>query len=226
MYEEQNQNVRNSIAVYKTDRKLVELRDKLNPSFWGNYAELHGHADVDGNGKVYSNIGVVLYDYSNGTGNNTVKVYVNVTPEDIYWLYNALTSHTENFELEQTKIFGQPDNNGYSQMTKLRIARAGVDKNGDARRYPWCITAENGVGIAQHTKVGGTYCKSGSYQSIRKAPNLKTPTALRSSETAEMLTDRCSCRDKWQTIRHNIDNLRFCNSIINKILIIGLLLIL
>ena len=126
MYEEQNQNVRNSIAVYKTDRKLVELRDKLNPSFWGNYAELHGHADVDGNGKVYSNIGVVLYDYSNGTGNNTVKVYVNVTPEDIYWLYNALTSHTENFELEQTKIFGQPDNNGYSQMTKLRIARAGV----------------------------------------------------------------------------------------------------
>ena len=50
----------------------------------GNYAELHGHADVDGNGKVYSNIGVVLYDYSNGTGNNTVKVYVNVTPEDIY----------------------------------------------------------------------------------------------------------------------------------------------
>ena len=88
--------------------------------------------------------------------------------EDIYWLYNALISHTENFELEQTKIFGQPDNNGYSQMTKLRIARAGVDKNGDARRY-WCITAENGVGIAQHTKVGGTYCKSGSYQSIRKA---------------------------------------------------------
>ena len=156
MYEEQNQNVRNSIAVYKTDRKLVELRDKLNPSFWGNYAELHGHADVE-------------YDYSNGTGNSTVKVYVNVTPEDIYWLYNALTSHTENFELEQTKIFGQPDQQGYSQMTKLRIARAGVDKNGAVRRYPWCITAENGVGIAQHTKVGGTFCKSGSYQSIRKA---------------------------------------------------------
>ena len=38
MYEEQSQNVRNSFAVYKTDRKLVELRDKLNPSFWGNYA--------------------------------------------------------------------------------------------------------------------------------------------------------------------------------------------
>ena len=64
MYEDQNQNVRNSIAVYKTDKRLVELRDKLNPSFWENYAELHGHADIDGSGKVYSNIGVVLYDYS------------------------------------------------------------------------------------------------------------------------------------------------------------------
>ena len=44
MYEDQNPNVRNSIAVYKTDKRLVEFRDKLNPSFWGNYAELHGHA--------------------------------------------------------------------------------------------------------------------------------------------------------------------------------------
>ncbi len=169
MYEDQNQNVRNSIAVYKTDKRLVELRDKLNPSFWGNYAELHGHADIDGSGKVYSNIGVVLYDYSNGTGNNTIKVYVNITPEDVFWIYNALTAHTEYFELEQTKIFGQPDQNGYSPMTKLRIVRSGVDKNGEVRRYPWCITAENGFGIAQHTRVGGTYCQSGTYRSDRKA---------------------------------------------------------
>lgn len=108
-------------------------------------------------------------DYSNGTGNNTIKVYVNITPEDVFWLYNALTSHTANFEMEQTKIFGLPDQNGYSQMTKLRIVRAEFDKNGTARRYPWCISAENGVGIAQHTQVGGTYCKSGSYQTVLKA---------------------------------------------------------
>ena len=46
MYENEQQ-IKNSIAVYKTDKRLIELRDKLNPSFWGNYAELHGHADID-----------------------------------------------------------------------------------------------------------------------------------------------------------------------------------
>ena len=90
-------------------------------------------------------------------------------PEDFFWIYNALTSHTEYFELEQTKIFGQPDQSGYSPMTKLRIVRSGVDKNGEVRRYPWCITAENGFGIAQHTRVGGTFCQSGTYRSDRKA---------------------------------------------------------
>ena len=92
--------VQNRVAVYKTDKKLLEFRDKLNPASYDNYAELHGHADVDGNGKVYSNIGVVLYDYSNGTGNNTVKVYVNVTPEDIYWLYHALCSLLDFFSCD------------------------------------------------------------------------------------------------------------------------------
>ena len=157
--------VQNRVAVYKTDKKLLEFRDKLNPASYDNYAELHGHADVDGNGKVYYNIGVVLYDYSNGTGNNTVKVYVNVTPEDIYWLYNAMCSHLDFFEWDQQKIFGQPDQKGYCPMTKLRIARAAVDKNGEVRKFPWCISGENGIGIAQHTKVGGTYCKSGTYKS-------------------------------------------------------------
>ena len=38
MYDEQQPQVRNCIAVYKTDKRLIELRNKLNPSFWGNYA--------------------------------------------------------------------------------------------------------------------------------------------------------------------------------------------
>ena len=168
MNEDQN-TVRNRIAVYKTDKRLIELRDKLNPAVYGNYAELHGHADIDGTGKQYSNIGVVLYDYSNGTGSNTIKVYVNITPEDVFWIYNALTLHLESFEMEQTKIFGLPDPRGYSQMTKLRIARAAVDKNGTVRRYPWCVSAENGIGIAKKTQIGGTYCQTGSYHPQQKA---------------------------------------------------------
>ena len=71
--------------------------------------------------------------------------------------------------MEQTKIFGAPDQYGYSQMTKLRIVRSGFDKNGEVRRYPWCVSGENGVGIAQHTNIGGTFCQSGSYQARSKA---------------------------------------------------------
>ena len=38
MNEDQNATVHNSIIVHKTDKRLIELRDKLNPSFWDNYA--------------------------------------------------------------------------------------------------------------------------------------------------------------------------------------------
>ena len=158
----------NAISVYKTGKGLVELRDKFNPAFWDNYAELGGHPDT-GNGKLYSNIGVVVYDYTNGTGQNTVKVYVNITPEDVFWTYNSICLLPPTFELEQTKIFGSADQTGYSQMTKLKITRNICDRNGEVRRYPWTIAAENGVGIAQHTRVGGTYCQSGSYKTLRKA---------------------------------------------------------
>ena len=157
----------NAIAVYKTDKRLIEFRDKLNSATPENYAELHG-SEFDGK-KVYSNIGIVLYDYSKGTGNYTVKVYVNVSPEDIFWLNCALSQGKSEFLMEQTKIFGLPDENGYSQMTKLRIVREGVDKTGAVRRYPWCISAENGLGIAQKTQIGGTFCKSGSYKCTAKA---------------------------------------------------------
>ena len=161
--------VQNSIAVYKTDKKLIEFRDKLNPSMCDNYAELQGHDSTNGANKVYSNIGVILLDYSNGTGSNTIQVSVNIRPEDIFWIQNALLLSKPDFQLEQTKIFGYPDQNGYSQMTKINVMGADKDRNGNARRYQWCISAENGVGIAQHTQIGGTYCQSGTYQTQRKA---------------------------------------------------------
>lgn len=158
--------ISNKIAVYKTDKKLVEFRDKLNPSGVLNYAEMHGRKDEQE--KVYSVIGVTLLDYSNGTGNNTVSVNVNVSPEDILWIHTALETGKPDFELEQTKIFGNPDQKGYSQMTKLKIVRAEKDKSGNPRRYPWCIYGENGRGIAQKTGIGGSYCKGGSYVCERK----------------------------------------------------------
>lgn len=157
----------NKIATYKTDKKLIEFLDKLNPSTPQNYAELHG-CTVDGR-KTYSVIGVRIYDYSKGTGNKTVKVNVNITPEDVMWIYAALNRGDRFFDLEQTKIFGSPDQNGYSSMTKIHIVRAETDKNGQQRKFQWCVLAENGKGIPCKTKVGGTYCKSGSYQATSNA---------------------------------------------------------
>ncbi len=172
MYESENY-VCNRIAVYKTDKRLIELRDKLNASIFGNYAELHGHTDiVPQTGEViktYSNIGVILQDYSNGTGDKLIKVSVNISPEDIFWIHNALMTGKQSFELEQTKIFGYPDNRGYSKMTKIRIVRSECDNQGNLRRYQWSISGENGEGIAQKTQLGGTYCKSGTYRALKKA---------------------------------------------------------
>ena len=102
-YQNQPPQARNAIAVYKTGKALVELRDKLSSAFWDNYAELGGHPKGNGYDKVYSNIGVVVYDYANGTGNNTVKVYVNISPEDVFWIYNNLIIYPPTFELDQTK---------------------------------------------------------------------------------------------------------------------------
>ena len=163
----EKKNNANAISVYQTDKRLIELRDKLNSATPENYAKLHGGEE---NGKkIYSNIGVVLLDYSNGTGSNTVKVYVNVSPEDIFWLNCALSQGRQEFLMEQQKIFGLPDENGYSKCTKLRIVREGVDKSGAVRRYPWCISAENGLGIAAKTAIGGTFCKGGTYKCTSKA---------------------------------------------------------
>lgn len=94
--------IQNSIAVYKTDKKLIEFRDKLNPSMCDNYAELQDHDGMNGNNKIYSNIGVVLLDYSNGTGDNTIQVSVNVRPEDIFWIQSALV--LSNFRHRKQKV--------------------------------------------------------------------------------------------------------------------------
>lgn len=166
-YEVSEPIISNRIVVYKTDKRLIEFTDKLNASLTDNFAEMHGHCND--NGKTYSNIGIRLYDYSKGTGKNTVKVNVNVAPEDIYWIYATLNQGKKEFSLEQTKIFGSTDIQGFAGMTKLRIVRSETDQNGQKRKYQWCISAENGKGVPCKTAIGGTYCKSGTYKTVTKA---------------------------------------------------------
>ena len=162
------------ISVYKTDKKLIEFNDKLNSAPPAVYAHLHAQADTpsetqlgsDNGRKIYSNIGIVLQDYSNGKGDKTVRVTANISPDEAQFIYSRVYVNVQNFEFNLDKIFGTPDAGGYSTVTKLRIVRAPFDKDNNPRNYPWCVDIENGKGKPAKGKNGGTYCQSGSFVNV------------------------------------------------------------
>ena len=158
------------ISVYKTDKKLVELIDKLNPAPLELYAHIHARGDDAGdNRRVYSNIGIILQDYSAGTGQNTRRATANLLPCEVAYIFNQVRLNVVQFDFHTDKIFGTPDaTTGRSQVTKLAIKRANVGSDGKPRKYPWYIEIDNGTGIPQKTQIGGTYCQANSFQSATK----------------------------------------------------------
>jgi len=159
-----NNYISRQISVYKTDKKLVELIDKLNPAPLNLYAHIHAHGDDAGdNRRVYSNIGLILQDYSAGTGQNTKRATANLLPGEVAYIFNQVRLGVVQFDFHTDKIFGIPDTAGRSQVTKLTIKRANIGSDGKPRKYPWYIEIENGTGIPQKTQIGGTFCQQGSY---------------------------------------------------------------
>ena len=159
-----NTYISRQIAVYKTDKKLLEFNDKLNAAPVNTYAHIHAQADEGGDGRrIYSNIGVVLQDYSDGTGDGTVRVTANISPDEAQYIYSRVYSGIEKFEFSNSKIFGQPDDWGFSRMTKLKIVRLSIGSDGKPRVYPWYVECENGKGIPQKNKNGGTFCQKDSF---------------------------------------------------------------
>jgi len=153
------------IAVYKTDKKLIEFIDKLNPAPITTYAHLHAQADDAGEGrKVYSNIGIVLQDYSAGTGDKTIRLTVNISPDEAEYIYSKVKIGIKEFEFSLSKIFGKPDENGYATATKLTITRGILDEEKKPLRYPWCVDAMIGRGIPEKNQTGGTYCQKNSFK--------------------------------------------------------------
>ena len=156
--------VSRQIAVYKTNTKLLEFNDKLNQAPIANYAHIHAQSDDDGNGKrIYSLIGLVLQDYSKSKDDNTVRITANITPDEAQYIFSRAQACVENFEFSSEKIFGDKDGEGYSRVTKLRIARATIGSDKQPRKYPWYVECENGRGVSVKNSTGGSYCKSGSY---------------------------------------------------------------
>ena len=157
------------IAIYMTNKKLCEFNDKLKVAPVEYYGHLHAQGEkVDGERSQRSCIGIVLQDYSNGTGNKTVRVSANLAPEFFAYALSRVSLGVELFEFYEEKIFGDPDKEGKSMVTKVSIKRASVGPDGKKRNYPWCVIVENGRAVKEGTQTGGVHMKKGSYQKERQ----------------------------------------------------------
>ena len=163
-----NNRIQPQIAIYMTNKKLCEFNDKLKAAPVEYYGHLHAQGEkVEGERSQRSCIGIVLQDYSNGTGNNTVRVSANLSPEFFSYALSRVSLGVELFEFYEEKIFGDPDKEGKSMVTKVSVKRASVGQDGKPRNYPWCVIVENGRAIKEGTQTGGVHMKKGSYQKER-----------------------------------------------------------
>ena len=163
-----NNRIQPQIAIYMTNKKLCEFNDKLKAAPVEYYGHLHAQGEkVEGERSQRSCIGIVLQDYSNGTGNKTVRVSANLSPEFFAYALSRVSLGVELFEFYEEKIFGDPDKEGKSMATKVSIKRASVGQDGKPRNYPWCVIVENGRAIKEGTQTGGVHMKKGSYQKER-----------------------------------------------------------
>ena len=163
-----NNRIQPQIAIYMTNKKLCEFNDKLKAAPVEYYGHLHAQGEkVEGERSQRSCIGIVLQDYSNGTGNNTVRVSANLSPEFFAYALSRVSLGVELFDFYEEKIFGDPDKEGKSMVTKVSVKRASVGQDGKPRNYPWCVIVENGRAIKEGTQTGGVHMKKGSYQKER-----------------------------------------------------------
>lgn len=166
---EKSKYISNQIAVYKNSRTLVEFQDKLRAASIWNYAHIHADGEQGEEGrKVHSLIGILMKDYSRGTGEKAVTVSANVSPEELKFILSRLTAGFQEFVFQQEKIFGEKDTKGYARVSKVRFIRAARDSKGTERKLPWYIEVENGCGIPQRNANGGTYMKANSFISRGK----------------------------------------------------------
>ncbi len=159
--------IQQQIAIYMTNKKLVEFNDKLKLAPVEFYAHIHAQGEKVGDNRQRSCVGVVLQDYSNGTGDKTVRVTANLAPEFFAYALSRAKMGVETFEFTEDKIFGEPDSSGMSSVTKVTIKRASVGPNGEPRNYPWFISVENGKGVKETTQIGGIHMKKGTYKKER-----------------------------------------------------------
>ena len=161
--------ISNQIAVYKNSKTLLEFQDKLKVAPINSYAHIHAGGETGADGRrTHSLIGILMKDYSKGTGDRAVTVCANISPKEAKFILSRLTAGFSEYTFQQDKIFGDKDEQGYAKVSKVRIIRATKDSKGAARKLPWYVEVENGKGIPQKNANGGTYMKPNSFVSTGK----------------------------------------------------------
>lgn len=161
--------ISNQIAVYKNSKTLLEFQDKLKVAPVTSYAHIHANGETGADGRrTHSLIGVLMKDYSKGTGDKAVTVCANISPKEAKFILSRLTAGFSEYTFQQDKIFGDKDEQGYAKVSKVRIIRATKDGRGAERKLPWYVEVENGKGIPQKNANGGTYMKANSFVSTGK----------------------------------------------------------
>lgn len=161
--------ISNQIAVYKNSKTLLEFQDKLKVAPINSYAHIHAGGETGADGRrTHSLIGILMKDYSKGTGDKAVTVCANISPKEAKFILSRLTAGFSEYTFQQDKIFGDKDEQGYAKVSKVRIIRATKDSKGTARKLPWYVEVENGKGVPQKNANGGTYMKPNSFVSTGK----------------------------------------------------------
>ncbi len=131
MNETYRNRITDQICKIQNDRALIAFYDRLRYAPLGNYAQLHAKGEYQENGhKVHSLICITIQDYSNGTGDRNIITRFNLAPEQIQFLLTRITSGFQEFEWSQSKIYGNPDQNGYSTAQMFYISRHPYDSKG------------------------------------------------------------------------------------------------
>ena len=161
--------ISNQIAVYKNSKTLLEFQDKLKVAPINSYAHIHAGGETGADvRRTHSLIGILMKDYSKGTGDKAVTVCANISPKEAKFILSRLTAGFSEYTFQQDKIFGDKDEQGYAKVSKVRIIRATKDSKGAARKLPWYVEVENGKGVPQKNANGGTYMKPNSFVSTGK----------------------------------------------------------
>ena len=158
------------ICKVQNDKKLISFHDRLRAALPGSYAQIHAKGEFsENNHKVHSLIGVSIQDYSNGTGDRNIITRFHLSPEQVQFFLTRLTAGFQEYEWSISKIFGEPDQYGYSTAQQFSISRHSLASDGREMKNPWRIQIINGRGIKVQNRNGGSYMQSGSFQMDKSA---------------------------------------------------------